>query len=99
MGEVELTHLVGGGILAILVLDRATNLVRVALGKKNDETQPMCQTLLHVESLAKATSAGFAAQAEDNKAIREHLHTIATTLGSVVTGIAIIKDRSHRDPP
>mgnify|MGYP001560735686 CR=1 FL=1 len=35
MGEGELTHLVGGGILAILVLDRVTNLVRVVLGKKN----------------------------------------------------------------
>ena len=97
MGEGELIHLVGGGILAILVLDRATNLVRVALGKKNGEAQPLCQTSRHVESLAKATSAGFAAQAEDNKAIREHLRSIATTLGNVVTGIAIIQDRSHRD--
>ena len=98
MGENELTHLVGGGILAILVLDRVTNLVRVVLGKKNGEAQPShCQTLQHVEALTKATEAGFAAQRADNAAIRDNLHKISNVLAPIVTGIAILQDRSHRE--
>lgn len=92
MGDAELTHLVGGGILAILVLDRVTNLVRVALGRRNGDVGV---SVAHIEALTRATVAGFAEQREDNKAIREHLQSIASTLQGLVTGVALIKDRQR----
>lgn len=96
MDESQVTHLVGGGILVILVLDRVTHLVKVALAKRNGEGGAACQTHLSVDALAKATAAGFLEAREDNKAIREHLHNIANTLAGLITRIAIIQDRSHR---
>ena len=87
MGETELTHLVGGGVLVILVLDRVANLVKLVLNKRNGAGP---------EALTQAIAAGFAAQSEDNKAIRLHLHSIANTLGGLVTGVAVIQDRTHR---
>lgn len=87
MGETELTHLVGGGVLVILVLDRVANLVKLVLSKQHGNGP---------EALMKVIAAGFAAQSEDNKAIRSHLHTIANTLSGLVTGVAVIQDRTHR---
>lgn len=95
MGESELTQLVGGGILVILVLDRVTNLIRVALNKRHGRDSAD-QADLHIAAMVSMTAAvaqGFAEQREDNKAIRAHLHSIADTLGGLVTGVAVIQDR------
>lgn len=96
MGE-ELTHLVGGGILVILVLDRVANLLKLFLDKKNGtgsaDTTP--STTPNLDALTHAITTGFAESREDNKQIREHLHSIANTLGGLVTGVAVIRDRGR----
>lgn len=96
MGETELTHLVGGGILVVLVLDRVATILRVAR-QKHGNGLPPCQTMHHVEALAQATATSFAEVRDENKAIRGHLGDLTKAVAALVTGIAILQDRSHRD--
>lgn len=80
-------HLGLGGGLALMILREVFTFLK---SRKNGASCP------YGAGLEQVIANGFMTAGADMKRIREHLHSLNDTLQTMVTALAIIKDRMDR---